>query len=146
MKPAPMISRIGMLVLRFVLGGVLLVAGVGKIPDPGAFAASINNFAILPAWLVPAAALMLPFLEIALGTMLVTGWRLRCAAFSSVVLFGMYTAALGLALARHLPLECDCFGTPESAAWALLRDGVLLGGAVVLYGGCLFKNVADDRR
>lgn len=121
------------LTLRFVWGAVLIFAGAGKLPDPAAFATAIDHFEILPASLVPFAALGLPFFEIMLGGLLITGWHLRCAAFSSVVLFGIYTAALAVALARHLQLECDCFGPAISAPHALLRDTLLLLGAGVLY-------------
>jgi uncharacterized membrane protein YphA (DoxX/SURF4 family) len=127
-------ARMAFLALRFLLGIVLIVAGTGKIPDPAAFATAIDHFQILPTVFIPAAALALPFLEIALGGMLITGWRLRCAAFSTVILFGIYTAAVSAAVARHLQLECDCFGPAISAPYALLRDVALLATASVLYG------------
>ena len=83
--------------------------------------------------LVPFAAVALPFFEIILGVLLVTGWRLRCAAFSTLVLLGVYTAALGLRDGATSFVECDCFGTAISAPYALLRDVLLLLGAGFLY-------------
>lgn len=127
------------LVLRLILGGALLVAGLLKLPDPSAFAAAISTFQLLPGSLIPLTALSLPLVEIAVGGMLLAGWRLRCGAFSAMILFGLYTIALTQGLARHLPLECDCYGTSMSAPLALLRDALLLTGAVLLYRGELVR-------
>ena len=40
---------------------------------------------------------------------------------------------LASALARGLPLECDCFGSSIRAPLALLRDAALLAAAIFLY-------------
>ena len=127
-------SFLGRLALRIVLGGALLLAGLLKVSDPAALAAAIATFQILPAALISVTALSLPFLEILLGGMLLAGWCPRCAAFSAMILLGIYTGSLTAGLARNLPLECDCFGASTSVPLALLRDGLLLAIAVVLYG------------
>ena len=129
-KPARAWPR---LLLRLILGGAFLLAGLMKVSDPAHFAQAIAAFQILPASLVPATALSLPFLEIAIGALLLAGRPLRCAAFSAMILAGIYTAALAWGLARHRVLECDCFGTSTSAPHALLRDVLLLAAAVALY-------------
>jgi uncharacterized membrane protein YphA (DoxX/SURF4 family) len=129
-----MTRRVFPLLLRFILATVFLIAGGGKLSDSLAFAQAIAAFQILPSAMIPAAALALPFLEILIGGLLLTGWYRRGAALSAVILLGIYTLALVAALARNLPLECDCFGTATPLPWALARDIFLLSCAVAFYG------------
>jgi uncharacterized membrane protein YphA (DoxX/SURF4 family) len=126
-------SRFIQIILRLGLGIPLLIAGESKVADPAMFGAAISTFQILPSPLIPTAALGLPFLEIILGSLLVMGWRVRSAAFSATLLLAIYTVVLSLGLARHLPVECDCYGSSTSAPLSLIRDGILFGGGAFLY-------------
>ena len=139
------LSKAPLLVLRLGLGAAVLVAGGAKLPDPATFAAAIESFQIVPGALVASTALALPFFEILLGIMLLTGWQRRCAAFSATLLFGLYLTALALGLARDLPLECDCFGSSVPAWLALLRDMVLLTGGAAVYCSEAIKDAAAHR-
>jgi hypothetical protein len=58
----------------------------------------------------------------------------------------LFLAALLVAVLRGLPVECGCFGAHswlDANPWvALVRDGVLLGGAVYAYRHCLALELA----
>jgi putative oxidoreductase len=125
--------RMGQIALRLLVGVALLVAGLDKISDPATFASAIATFQILPAKLIPLTALSLPYFEIILAALLLTGWCARSAAFSATLLFAIYSIALAQGMARHLPIECDCFGTSANSAWSLTRDLVLLSLTAFLY-------------
>lgn len=107
-----------MLLARLALGSVLLYAGVLKAPDHAAFAKVIANFGLLPQAGCQFLALILPWLEIALGLLLLCGLWLRSAALAAVLMFLGYSGAVLYALARDLNIECGCFGT---------NDGVRVG-------------------
>ncbi|MBI5685332.1 MAG: DoxX family protein [Verrucomicrobia bacterium] len=93
-----------------LLGGVYIAAGALKIADPMAFARSITDYDLLPDALVPAAAVLLPWWEVAAGALAVIGrWR----AGALTLLAGMsavFLAAGAATLARGLSPECGCFG------------------------------------
>ena len=68
-----MIRRIT-LVLRVVLAGVFLYAAYTKLRQPWLlFAMSIDAYGLLPEWGVLTTARVLPWLELAIGVLLLTG-------------------------------------------------------------------------
>jgi uncharacterized membrane protein YphA (DoxX/SURF4 family) len=102
-----------MLLARLALGGVLIYAGVVKVPYPAAFAEAVANFDILPPfgnWVV---ALALPWAEIVIGLLLICGLWLRYSAAVTVLMFLGFGGAVLLALARGIDIECGCFGTDD---------------------------------
>lgn len=96
---------------RVLLGGVLIYAGFSKLNDGWRFAEAIANYRLLPAQANQILALVLPWLEVALGLLLILGLWLRAAAGLSMLLFLGFAVAVIAALARNLDISCGCFGT-----------------------------------
>ncbi len=125
------------LVLRVVLGGILVVAGVSKIGHAAEFAAQIAGFRLLPQPVIAPLALVLPFLEIMIGGYLIAGLFTRAAAWAAVFLFAVFDGAIASAVIRGLTVSCGCFGPNDKTVttWAeVARDAVfvLLALAVAL--------------
>jgi len=95
---------------RLLVGGVFLVAGAVKLPDPAAAVRAVRAYRLLPEALVHLAAFGLPVVEIAVGLALVVGLAVRTAALASAVLLAGYIAAIASAWARGLQIDCGCFG------------------------------------
>jgi uncharacterized membrane protein YphA (DoxX/SURF4 family) len=95
---------------RLVLGGVLVVAGVLKLPDPAAAERAVRAYRLLPEGLVGPVAFGLPVVEIAVGLALLAGVFVRTAALATAALLAVYIAAVGSAWARGLQIDCGCFG------------------------------------
>ncbi|MGD0091147.1 MAG: MauE/DoxX family redox-associated membrane protein [Planctomycetota bacterium] len=107
------VFRLVMLLARVALGGVLLYAGIVKVPNTAVFERAIANFDILPPlgnWIV---ALTLPWAEIVIGLLLICGLWLRYSAAVTVLMFLGFGGAVLLALARGIDIECGCFGTDD---------------------------------
>ncbi len=122
------------LLLRFVVGGVLIVAGALKLRAPGAFATEIANYQLFPA-VAPYLAVVLPVVEVVVGGALLVApraWR-RAAALAALVLFVQFTVAVGAAYFRHINIDCGCFGTGGGpiTALTLLRDLALVAAAAL---------------
>src|SRR4051794_2592441 len=124
---------------RLLLGGVLVVAGALKMPDPAAAVRSVRAYQLLPESLVAPVAFGLPVLEIAVGLALLLGVFVRTAAIAAAVLLVVFVAAVGSAWARGLQIDCGCFGNGGQVAAGqtaypleILRDGVLLLVALAL--------------
>ncbi len=120
-------------VARLVLGGVFVVAGVLKIPDPAAAVRAVRAYRLLPEPLVAPVAFGLPVLEIAVGLALLLGVFVRTAAIASAVLLVVFLVGVGSAWARGLQIDCGCFGNGGQVAAGqtaypleVLRDGALL--------------------
>jgi putative oxidoreductase len=129
---------------QIALGLVFVVAALGKIQDPPAFAKAIWNYQLAPLWSIHPAALMLPWLELFCGLALCLGFWVRSATLWILGLLVVFTLALSINLARHHPVDCGCF-TPAGPAkseterlvdlrWAILRDLglMLLAGQILL--------------
>ena len=136
--------------LRLIIGGVFIYAGMTKMREPLAFADNIATFQILPKELINLFALGLPPFEIITGSMLVIGWQKRAAAFSIMILTGFFILALGQALARGLNVDCGCFGSGKPSVWktwmGLGRDAVLLMAAWWIYTAFSPRTMVDGQR
>jgi uncharacterized membrane protein YphA (DoxX/SURF4 family) len=115
-------------VLRLVVGGIFVYAGVVKILDPAQFANDVANYRLLPSALVNFVAITLPWVETVAGILMVMGFWLPGSALVITGLMGIFLIAIGQALARGLDISCGCFGTIEAGkmdAMTLVRDVAL---------------------
>ena len=123
-------NRWFMLLLRVVLGGIFLYAGIMKIGNSQAFADSIATFKILPDQIISIIALGLPPFEVLLGLMLLVGWKARTALLGITALAVVFGITLGQAIARGLSVDCGCFGSGEPSA---VKTWLSLGRACLLF-------------
>jgi putative oxidoreductase len=116
---------------RLILGGVFAYAGMVKIADPREFARIVADYRILPETTAVYFAYILPWLELALGVLLISGIWVRKAALAAFLLLAAFAGAV---LVRHLGGAtggCGCFSLKSSGSESLLsiliRDASLLG-------------------
>jgi uncharacterized membrane protein YphA (DoxX/SURF4 family) len=121
------------LAARLVTGGVWVVAGALKLPDPAASVRAVRAYDLLPEVVVPTVGHALPLVEVVVGVLLLLGLLTRPAAVVSVLLYAAFVVGIASAWARGLEIECGCFGgggRSEGASaqypWDLARDGGLL--------------------
>ncbi|MDQ1329857.1 MAG: hypothetical protein QG578_119 [Thermodesulfobacteriota bacterium] len=122
---------------RIILGMVFVYASYDKILHPAAFAKLIYNYQILPDELVNLSAIFLPWLELTIGFLLITGVWLPGSVFTGNILLIIFFCALMYNKARGLDISCGCFSTspgeaPESTFY-LLRDFSFVVIAVYLF-------------
>ena len=122
---------------RLGLAAVFLISGVLKAVDPDATYVAVRAYDVLPRAGVALVAGVLPWLEIALGLLLLAGVATRAVAAVGTGLMLVFIAGVTQAWARGLLIDCGCFGgggavAPDQTAYGreLLRDaGFLLMGA-----------------
>lgn len=117
------------LLARLGLAAVWLVSGLLKAVDPRGTVVAVRAYQIFPESLVTVFAAVLPFLEIALGVLLVLGLATRLSAILSAVVLVAFIAGVISAAARGLSIDCGCFGgggdvAPGETAYTaeILRD------------------------
>lgn len=122
------------LVLRLVLAAVFLYAAWSKLRQPWLlFAMSIDSYHLLPEWGVLLVARTLPWLELALGLVLASGYGLRYAALATSAQLLLFFSVMLRSYAKGLGIDCGCFGVGEAlSAKTLARDGLLLACAILL--------------
>ena len=130
---------------RLVLAGIFLYAGYAKIflpsmtPRPpvrlalSLFAMQVDSYQLLPPLAVNFVAHTLPFAELALGLLLLIGWRLRVwATLVSLIMLGFF-AAVVRSYAMGLQINCGCFANPEPLTIkTVVRDGLLAALALIM--------------
>jgi uncharacterized membrane protein YphA (DoxX/SURF4 family) len=136
---------------RLLLGGILIYAGYSKAFFPNLilrpwfalrfsittnlanFAVQVDSYKLLSPTGVNFVAHTLPFAEIALGLLLLIGWRLRIWATLSTLLILGFLAAVSRAYLLHMNINCGCFATAEPlTGWTVVRDALFATLAVAM--------------
>jgi hypothetical protein len=122
-----------------LVGIVLICAGLPKAVRPGAFAAQIADYGLVPRALTGVVARLISSLELSAGVLLLAGLaapHLRQAgAGLAMILFAVFAGALASAYARGRSIACACFGGDSElelvGAHSIVRTALLLALAVV---------------
>ena len=101
--------------------------------DHANFAGEVETFKFLPAANAALLARTLPFIELALGLLLLIGWRVRYWLTGVSLLLVVFLSVLTRAYLLHLDIkDCGCFATPEPLnGMTLVRDSVFLAAALL---------------
>lgn len=123
-------------ILRLIIGGLFVYAGILKISNPKAFAKVISQYNLIPESLIVIVTIGLPLLEIAAGAGLIFDVRGSLTAISAMII--MFIAVLWYGILNNLDIDCSCFSideqkTHDSLKEAFYRDWGMLGGAMYLY-------------
>ena len=111
--------------LRLLCGAILLYASCDKLGDAEKFTGVVENYHILPASLIPLAAVVIPWLEFFTGACLLVGFRWRAAALVFCFLMAVYSLSLSWNLFHGVEMNCGCFSmdsTEKITGWTVSRD------------------------
>ena len=120
--------------IRVILGVIFVYAAYVKLKDPWElFALAISQYQLLPLTMVEFVARSLPWFELLLGILLLTGRWLRFSATAVSVLLLTFFVLMVRADLQGMAINCGCFGPGEVISWkTLLRDGSMLAAALAL--------------
>ncbi|MEV4754587.1 MauE/DoxX family redox-associated membrane protein [Micromonospora sp. NPDC049559] len=116
---------------RLGLAAVWLVAGGTKVGDLAASGRAVVAYRLLPYDVAVAVGSAQPFVELALGVLLLLGLATRLAAGISAVLLVIFIAGISSAWARGLAIDCGCFS----------NGGDLAAGQTPSYGPEILRDV-----
>lgn len=114
-------NRYIILISRFVLGIIFIIASADKIAHPELFALSISGYKLLPVYLVNISALVLPWLEMITGIFLVGGIFVKSSSVIIAFLLTVFIGAISLAMIQKLEIDCGCFGAGKGPQVGWLR-------------------------
>lgn len=155
------LGRALLLVGRLVLAAIFLAAAYGKLSPLTAkqwtlsslkitpasmnlsmtfFAMQLSSYQMLPDWAVNPIAHTLPWVELALGILLLAGVGLRYVAIIATLLLALFWAVIIRSYAMHLAVNCGCFGPTEKlTGWRIVEDGGFFAlGLAVTIGAFIF--------
>lgn len=96
---------------RLGLAAVWLIAGATKVGDLAASGRAVNAYQVMPYELATVIGAALPFVELALGVLLLIGLATRLAAGFSAALLLVFITGIASAWSRGLAIDCGCFGS-----------------------------------
>ena len=125
---------------RLILGGVLFAAGLLKYQHLDKSQMAVRAYELLPISLANFMGVVLPFVEIAVGILLILGAAIRISSMVGGILMLMFIIGISQAWARGLSIDCGCFGgggqvAPGTASYLpeILRDAALALLAIYLF-------------
>jgi uncharacterized membrane protein YphA (DoxX/SURF4 family) len=130
-------------VARLGLAAVFLTAGGLKVTDLAGSGRAVNAYRLMDYDTAKVIGAIQPFLEIAIGLLLLIGLAVRLSAAISALLLVVFIAGIISAWARGLQIDCGCFskggdlaaGRTAEYGWEIARDV----GFLVLAGILLVK-------
>lgn len=113
---------------------LFISASQHKRADNRRFAAQLEAYELLPRTLVSGFARLLPWIELAVGILLLVPASRAMAGFVAGLLLAVYALAVLLNLLRgRRNIDCGCGGIPQPLSyWLVLRNGVLVAAAALL--------------
>src|SRR4029453_13483324 len=95
------------LLLRCVLGAVFLYAAYTKLSQSWLlFALSIDSYQLLPESAVLVFARTLPWTELALGVLLLSGWKTRYASIGAAAMLALFFSVMAYQYAGGGGIDC----------------------------------------
>ncbi|MBX3381482.1 MAG: hypothetical protein KF805_15410 [Phycisphaeraceae bacterium] len=113
-------------------GGVLILAGTAKLVGFPDFAASVRTWTMLPAWAQTVVVVVIPPLELGMGTALLIQPRsvALLAGFTAVML--AFTAAYSIQLFGFAKPDCGCLGLLAAYSKSLSESPFIIGRNLAL--------------
>jgi uncharacterized membrane protein YphA (DoxX/SURF4 family) len=119
---------------RIAIGALLLAAALSKIGEAAEFARQIHHLRFAPFGLENLIAVTLPWVELVAALAILSGVEPRGGAVLAAGLMAVFVVVVAVAMARHLDVECGCFGTADATrvgATKLFENLVVLAVALV---------------
>lgn len=115
--------------LRLGFGFMLVFASIDKMMHPIAFAGAVENYRVIGETLAVFVAVWIPYLEILVGLLLISGIWLNAAVLWNGCLMTIFFVMVLQAYFRHLDIACGCFSVGEEGNihwWKLIENFCLM--------------------
>lgn len=118
---------------RLFLGGVFIYSGYVKVGATLQFAVAIMGYRLVPEKLVLPLATYLPWIEIVLGLLILSGLKIRYVSMGTAGLLLFFIAVLAITYFRGIKANCGCFGFGDRITpLTIARDCLFLIPAIFL--------------
>ena len=108
-------------ITRIYLALVFILSGLDKINDLTTFSQSIENYKILPIFIVNIVAIFIPWLELVAGGFLLLGICIKENSTIILTLIVVFTLGIISAIMRNLDIDCGCQGTFDGQKVGFLK-------------------------
>ena len=114
-------------ILRIIIGGVFIWAGITKIVNPIGFIKDIQNYKLFPLNISLIIAIILPWVEFLCGICLLLGIRIKSSSFLTSFILALFIVIILITMIRGINIKCGCFGAHSGqVGWTLLIQDIVL--------------------
>jgi uncharacterized membrane protein YphA (DoxX/SURF4 family) len=118
---------------RGLLGGIFLYTGYIKLESPLQFAAILSGYKLFPDSLILPLSNNFPWVEIALGILLLAGWKIRYVSMGACGLLTTFIVILAVTYLRGIDANCGCFSFEDRITpLTIARDALIILPALYL--------------
>lgn len=118
---------------RLCLAGVFVYSGIIKVRATLQFAVAIMGYKLVPEKFVLPLATYLPWIEILLGLLILSGFKIRYVSMGASALLLFFITILTITYFRGIEASCGCFGLGDPISpRTIARDGLFLIPAIFL--------------
>jgi len=118
---------------RLFLAGTFLYTGYIKIQAPLQFAVALDGYQLIPEALILPLATYFPWIEVILGALILTGWKIHVSTACATALLLFFTLLLTITYMRGIDANCGCFSFDDPISpMAILRDSLIVLPAIYL--------------
>ncbi len=134
---------------RFILAGIFIYSGYIKAESPLLFEAVLYTYDLFPNAYIPIIARYFPWFEMALGLLLLIGfrWKIRYLAGASSALLLFFIVILTITYLRGIEVDCGCFSFEDRISpKTIARDSLMLIPALyLLFAGPLLRGLLKNK-
>lgn len=118
---------------RASLAGIFLYTGYIKLEFPLQFAAVLFGYKLFPDALILPLSHYFPWVEIALGILLLVGWKMRYVSIAACGLLMTFIFILAVTYLRGIDANCGCFSFEDRITpFTIARDALIILPALYL--------------
>jgi len=118
---------------RLIVAGIFIYSGYFKVQETLQFAVAIGGYKLVPENLIFPIATYFPWIEIALGLVVLSGWKIRHSSRAAVGLILFFIVLLTITYLRGIETNCGCFSFNDRISPStIVRDGLILIPALFL--------------
>jgi hypothetical protein len=140
-KQIASLLKVVMPATRTAIGVIFIWASIQKIQHPYLFLSAVQDYQIVGAKLAMLTAMTIPWIELFLGGLLISGAYQGGALLAASALTAVFVFVQSSAMARGLTISCGCFGSdaPELVGFGTIaRTMLLLAASLAAFAWPLF--------
>ncbi|HVM16698.1 MAG TPA: MauE/DoxX family redox-associated membrane protein [Gaiellaceae bacterium] len=131
---------------RFLLAFVLILASIPKLAAQQEFARAVENYGLVPRFLVRPFSRTLPAFELLAGSALLAGVAIAAVSVAVTGMLLIFATAITWNLLHGRKIECGCAGSalPRVISWHLVARDLFLAAVAVFVALAAFAGIAGS--
>jgi len=132
------IKKYSLELIRLILAFLFILSALQKFKSLETFALSIDAYQIFPSFLVNLITIIIPWLELFIGTGLLFKYKLQSNLIFYLFMMISFTILVFIAMIKGLDIDCGCFGESSTKVGVqkVAENMIIVLGNLILIRFC----------